>query len=370
MYQCRHGAGAETDILKPEPDIEKHQDRRHNDRLDGVRLHFRADRGADCLCRNAVRCHIKIVHHHIRKCLTFFHIQRSRLDDHLIRACHLRGLHIAVPGNILDHRHDLCINLLYAHILGQCHGRRRSAHKIKAVIQRHTHLRLVDPHHDESGNDHRSGQAKKHILPGQEIDRLLLFAHAVSLFALDAQRIQHIDQEFGHKKRGKHGQADTKHQRDREALDRTAAHQVQYDRGNKGRDITVQDRRQRLAETDLDRRLYRLAGRQFLSDPGKNDHIGIHRHTDRQDDTCNTGQGQSSLKGIKQDHHQFRIQAQRQRRRQTGNIINRDHKHHYQCETNRRRDQAGIDRLGSQLGADHIGTQLLQLQFQAADTDR
>ena len=46
--------------------------------------------------------------------------------------------------NILDHRHDLCINLLYAHILGQCHGRRRSAHKIKAVIQRHTHLRLVD----------------------------------------------------------------------------------------------------------------------------------------------------------------------------------------------------------------------------------
>ena len=33
--------------------------------------------------------------------------------------------------------------------------------------------------------------------------------------------------------------ADTKHQRDREALDRTAAHQVQYDRGNKGRDITV-----------------------------------------------------------------------------------------------------------------------------------
>ena len=52
MDQRDHRAGAESDILKPEPDIEQHADCRDGNRHDGIDLRLGADRGTDRLRRD------------------------------------------------------------------------------------------------------------------------------------------------------------------------------------------------------------------------------------------------------------------------------------------------------------------------------
>ena len=82
------------------------------------------------------------------------------------------------------------------------------------------------------------------------------------------------------------------------ALDRSGALQAQDNRRNQRSNIAVQDSGQRFLEACLNGALYRLACANLLSDTGKDNNVGVHGHTDTQDNTCDTRQGQGNLKGI------------------------------------------------------------------------
>ena len=57
--------------------------------------------------------------------------------------------------------------------------------------------------------------------------------------------------------------------------------------------------------------LYTLARLHLFSDSCKNQDVGIHRHADRKDNTCNAGQSQSDLQPVQQDDDQAAIESQR-----------------------------------------------------------
>ena len=84
------------------------------------------------------------------------------------------------------------------------------------------------------------------------------------------------------------------------ALDRSGALQAQDNRRNQRGDVAVQNSGQRLLEACLNGALYRLACADFLPDTGEDNDIGIHGHTDTQNDTCDTRQGQGNLKCVQQ----------------------------------------------------------------------
>ena len=65
MNQSDNGARAETDILKPQPDIKQHADSGNHNGNHSIRFHLAADGGADGFRGNLLRIYRKIVHHHI-----------------------------------------------------------------------------------------------------------------------------------------------------------------------------------------------------------------------------------------------------------------------------------------------------------------
>ena len=73
---------------------------------------------------------------------------------------------------------------------------------------------------------------------------------------------------------------------------------------DQGGDISVEDRGKCLSEALLNSSLNGLTCSDLLTDTGKDYDIRIHGHTNRQDDTCDTGKGHGNLEcGKHHDHH-------------------------------------------------------------------
>ena len=119
----------------------------------------------------------------------------------------------------------------------------------------------------------------------------------------------------------------------------------------------------------LDRPVQRRARRHFLLQTGEDDDVGVHRHTDRKNDAGDTGQRQRKVKGVEQDQHQRRVEHQRERSDQTRKQVRDGHDDHDQQKSDSTADQRGVNRLLSQLGADHVGPDLVQRHLQSADSD-
>jgi hypothetical protein len=62
-----------------------------------------------------------------------------------------------------------------------------------------------------------------------------------------------------------------------------------------GGNLSIENGRIRIPVSILDGRFQVLTGCQFFPDPFINQHVGIHRHTDGQHNTCNTREGEHSL---------------------------------------------------------------------------
>ena len=107
----------------------------------------------------------------------------------------------------------------------------------------------------------------------------------------------------------------------------------------------------------------------LLLDSGKDDDVGVHRHTDGEDDAGDTGQRQGNIVKAQDCQHQLGVKGQRKGCRHTGNPINRDHEYHDNDQPHSRRQETGIQRVLSQLGSHDLRLQLLQLQIQSADSD-
>ena len=196
---------------------------------------------------------------------------------------------------------------------------------------------------DACQNDHER-QSKVKLAEFQERPRLHILAASVEFRILKAHLIEAVQGKFGYKQRREHRKHDTDCQRRRKALDGTGTHKVQHYRCNQRRYVAVDNRGQCFLKTDLNRRFYSFASCDFFPDSGKNNDVCIDCHTDRQDDTCDTGQSQGNIKAIQQQNNQHRVNAQCDGACNTGNPVNSDHENNNNRKTNCTGNQARTDR--------------------------
>ena len=190
MHKRQHRAGRETDILKAEPDVEQHADRRDEHRDHSVCPHLGADCGADILCRDLLG-HTEVFLHISLECFTFVEIQCLSLEHNLVRSLDCLYLDISVPCDVLQLRDHLAVDLIQSIFFIKCHGGRRTACEIKAVIHSPDAARLVDPHAHKSADAQQDRDNEEDLSPSDEVDGLPRRLDAsVNLRVSDPQRVE------------------------------------------------------------------------------------------------------------------------------------------------------------------------------------
>ena len=97
----------------------------------------------------------------------------------------------------------------------------------------------------------------------------------------------------------------------RKAAHRTRSPDQQRQAGNQCGDIRIDDGIERALITGLYRHLRRHAITQFLADTFIDQHIGINRHTQRQGNGSNAGQGHGCLQHGQQCHQKKQVSRER-----------------------------------------------------------
>ena len=190
MHERQHRAGRETDILEAEPDVQQHADRRDEHRDHSVCPHLGADCGADVLCRDLLG-HTEVFLHIGLKCFTFVEIQCLGLEHNLVRSLDCLYLDIFVPCDVFQFRDHLAVDLIQSIFFVKCHGGRRTACKIKAVIHCPDTARMVDAHAYKSADAQQDRDNEEDFSLSKEIDRFSRSFHAsVNLRVPDPQRVE------------------------------------------------------------------------------------------------------------------------------------------------------------------------------------
>ena len=219
----------------------------------------------------------------------------------------------------------------------------------------------------ESHNKCRQDQEFRHV-PYEPV--IAFFLDAAPFLAVGKAQGEHgTDQQFGNYQCGEHGQRNTDGQVDGEALDGAGAQDHDDERGDDGGHVAVDDGGSGLVKAEVQRLAQRNAVGQFLGDTGIDNDVGVHGHTDGQDDTGYAGKSQGDLEQSQKEQHQCRIEDQRKCSDDTGDKIHHHHEDHDGCKTDGAADEGGSQSLLAQLCAHNVGTDLIELQFQAADTD-
>ena len=220
MRKADDGGGAETGILKPEPDVSEHQYERYDNCIKSSGLHLRTDRGTDRLGCDVVLVNSKLILQSYCKRGTLRLVELLCLEDHFAAARDLLYLRVRVACRLCDDRDDLLIDLIESHILVECDVGRSSAYEVKAVIQGSLACRCVEGHTGKSREDHDAGDRKDDLSLAYKLDELGLSSLAVQLLILCAQRIEDVHEKPCHEQGCEHGYDDTDRQSVSEALDR------------------------------------------------------------------------------------------------------------------------------------------------------
>src|SRR6202162_2249446 len=101
-------------------------------------------------------------------------------------------------------------------------------------------------------------------------------------------------------------------ERNGESLDRPRSELEEEDRRDDDGDVRVDDRREGLGETVLDRRLRRAPGAQLLTDALEDEDVRVHGHADRQDEARDPRQGQRRVENRHRSEQQDSVQDERQ----------------------------------------------------------
>ena len=120
------------------------------------------------------------------------------------------------------------------------------------------------------------------------MDRRSFFALAVKLLISHSYRIQGIDQEPGNYQSSKHGDHNTKGKSLGKTFDGTCTQPVQNESCDQSSDISIKDSGKGFVKTIFQRCPHASSCRDLLLDTGVDDNVGIHSHTNRKNDTCNT----------------------------------------------------------------------------------
>ena len=167
-----------------------------------------------------------------------------------------------------------------------------------------------------------------------------------------------VDEVLHHEACSKHGgeerAADTDYQGNGKTADGTGTQQNQDDTGDDGGQVGVEDGRERILVTVADGGLQALAGAQLLLATLKDKHVGIHRHTQGEHNTGDTGQGKHALERGEDTDGEEQVEDQTQVGNVAGvNAIGANHEDHQQNQCHDERDETLADGLLTQRRTNH-----------------
>ncbi|GFI38223.1 hypothetical protein IMSAGC015_02413 [Lachnospiraceae bacterium] len=174
MKQGRNRTRCKTNILKPEPDIKKHADRRNNYCNHSIPAHLSTYCRADVLRHDLLCVYIKLVCQRFIQCFTLCKIQSHRLNHNLVCPRYFLRLHVTVTGYLFYHRHNLLIYLINGEILCKCNIGGCTAFKFQAVRKRTVSSGAIHTHKCKPKKDDPCRNSEKYLLLPQEMDRCAL----------------------------------------------------------------------------------------------------------------------------------------------------------------------------------------------------
>ena len=163
-----------------------------------------------------------------------------------------------------------------------------------------------------------------------------------------------VEDESGDEDGRQHGGDDTDDERGREALDRTGAEEEEHDTRQEGGHLAVDDGGVGVLVTVGDGLAQTLAGLELFLDALIDDHVGIHGHTQGQDETGDTRQRQHSAEGGQGAEEEHDVGKQRDVGGDTGSLVEEEHVEQHEAERDQEGNETGADGLGTEGRTDDL----------------
>ena len=109
MAQREHSGRRETNVLKPDEDIDQHQEHGDHDCQDRGFPHLFSDGCGNGFGRNAALFHAKGLRQFVSHLCSLVHIERAGLDDDFVGADNLLHGYIGITGHFHDNRFNLFV---------------------------------------------------------------------------------------------------------------------------------------------------------------------------------------------------------------------------------------------------------------------
>ena len=156
---------------------------------------------------------------------------------------------------------------------------------------------------------------------------------------------------------GEERAADTDYQGNGKTADGTRTEHNQNGTSDDGRQVRVEDGRECILVTIADGGFQALTGTQLLLTTLEDKHVGVHRHTQRQYDTGDTGQRQHALERGEDTDGEEQVQDQTQVGNHTSlPAVGANHEDHQQHEGYDERPETLLDGFLTQRRANHVLT--------------
>ena len=147
---------------------------------------------------------------------------------------------------------------------------------------------------------------------------------------------------------GKDGGDDTDDEGGGKALHRTGTKDVEDDTGDEGGNLTVDDGAVSVLVTVMHGQGEALAGGEFFLDALVDNHVGVHGHTQGQDQTGDTGQGKDGAEAHQDTEQQEYVAQKSHIGNDAGALVEEYHVNEHQAEGDDEGDETGTDGGGTQ----------------------
>ena len=190
---------------------------------------------------------------------------------------------------------DRLLHITDSHLLAEIHLDHGSSGEVNSIIEA-TYAQRHQTDYDHSAADAVEDFPffdEMEFLPNQFLRSAVRPASEERIlreFAVRQCADKYLRDDYG----GEDTDDNTDHQGNGKSLHCCGAQFVQNDCGDKRGDLRVQNGDKRMFEALVNGHPYRPAQSDFLFDSGENNYIGIHCHTDIQDDTGDTRKRQNS----------------------------------------------------------------------------
>ena len=162
-----------------------------------------------------------------------------------------------------------------------------------------------------------------------------------------------LEDDAGDEQRSEQRGDDTNDKGGSEALNRTCTEHEQHDTGDDGGDVRVDNCAHSVLVTLAHCKAQALTGTNFLLNTLVDNHVCIHRHTQSQHDTCDTGQGEHCTKRSQHTKQEEYVAHQSDAGDNTCTVVEENHIEQHEHKCNHKRDERSIDTLGTQRRTNH-----------------